>query len=184
MAVSNFENATLNLVIEDTAGIVTTASLKQTDSSSSGLIKSASITLNNDQIISLPTKPVQLIASPGAGKMLKFFSARMFLDATAGAYSGFDQNCEIDIAIAALNTSQYVEADNGAFADDTAVHVLDYYDGARNVTKFASVWYGDVGDLADQGMFLRTFNQTLNFDGGNAANTLKIIVWYTVLTVP
>lgn len=67
---------------------------------SNALIHQASVTLDNDQIIHLPSTAIQIVAAPGSGKFISVVGAAAVVDiATGKQYSNFDASSSLGIAL-------------------------------------------------------------------------------------
>jgi len=85
----------------------------------SNLIQYASVNLTNAQIKALRATPVQLVAAPGAGKVLEFVSATLLLDAGANAITESADNMAVRYTDGSgVIVSQAIEATG--FIDQTA----------------------------------------------------------------
>lgn len=152
-------------------------------------VYSASVTLTDAQIKALPTTPVELVAAPGAGKILLILSAFMLLDTSAGAYTNVNAAATggVDIGGAYGNFMQVLDpaglvpalegTDVLAFKLDTAV----YISGDQVYNNVAAY---TVGDYVNTPIIIDLENSSDgNFTGGNAANTLKVTALYTIIDV-
>lgn len=129
----------------------------------------ASVTLTDAQIKALPTTPVQIMAAPGANKVINVINIFNYLDATAGAYGN----------ITNAEPSTYYDGTGGniSFGGDLDMEnpvksfVIQPLPGILDITE----------DAINKGVMYYLENGASNYTGGNAANTLKVTVYYTVV---
>lgn len=156
----------------------------------------ATASLTNSQILALPTAGIQIIAAPGAGFRIRPMAFSMSLNNSAGAYTGIDVvNSDLHLSIGTDFVSYGPVNDNTStphitnLSDflGTAGHWL--WDSAippQQNTDHVGTGFGYVQSLGvgtrsqqeNQPLFIFADN-TLNFTGGNAANTLKCTVYWT-----
>lgn len=149
-----------------------------------GAYQTATVTLTNAQILALPTTPIQVVAAPGVGNLLVVDSAVMALDATGGVYSDFDSfNVFLNYGSGGLKQASnlYDEANNGAFADDNAVNFIGIFQPIDAGTNQAG-WFGDATNVVNVPITVWALNGAAgDLAGGDAANTLKVVMnYYTV----
>lgn len=155
-------------------------------------VYSRTTTLTDAQFKALPTTPTEVVPAPGAGKMIRWVTAHIDFDATAGAYTfpvgallqlcydqGLGNPLEASgwVSLSALSTgavtavSQFPPSTGASFG----------YDWDNTQFYFVSGWsqgtaYADkallVGDI---------YAGVADYTGGSAANTVKVTVIYTVL---
>ena len=151
-----------------------------------GELKVANVTIAHSDILTLPTARVQLVAGV-ANKQLQPFLIVGISDATAGAYIGVDNNAtftvywgvDANVQATGANPSGWVLSDNSQLWQFTLPMFL--------IASGASVT-GSQGDnvAGGLGLFLQCGNPSFgdpDFTGGNAANTLKLSVYYTEISL-
>ncbi len=168
------------------------------DDGGSSLLKTATVTLTNAQIKALPTTPVVIVPATEvlgySGFPTTIFlvsKALLRLDCSAGIYTNVDNDSNIllcwgsdastDIGIAA------------AIRDDTTStpsifpSTFDFIGGSDPTKAVASFLLSEgfflTDGLQDNAVALFIHNTLGNFTGGNAANTLKVTVYYMVVDV-
>lgn len=155
--------------------------------SGGGSILVASVTLTDAQIKALSTNPsgfIELVPAPGVGKAISLINAVLYFDIDGGAYTNIDADCALligygDWATAASILSRMPSDSNyraayltpAAYVDgrpawpDSLTYYPDNYYNFENVPLKIVASNGSAGD----------------FTGGNAANTLKVTVYYVVV---
>jgi hypothetical protein len=152
-----------------------------------GLLLSKTVTLTDAQIKALPTTKFEIIPAPGENKIIVPVSAIFILDTLAGAYTsdadsawnlrwGTDSETASQIMpINAILNQQNIGfgqwgipyADNGTGNFGNVVINIAFSNSLINKSiVITDGWMG----VAD-------------YTGGNAANTLKVIVYYVVVDV-
>lgn len=150
---------------------------------SSYLVK-AEVTLTNAQIKALPTTPVEIVAAQGSGKVIVPVIATAYINTSGGAYTGVT-----DASIVLIdNNSDYlssvtkIQSPLGSPAANFIIIPCPYM--STGSATFSGI------TISDQNFSLPD-NQSLsikddwgglsNYGGGNAANTLKVTVYYLVV---
>lgn len=179
--------------------------LKHVDSSGTeryaGLMQRTIVTLTDAQIKALPGTPITLVAAQGSGYRIKVHSATATLTSTAGAYTGIDAAyASVELTLGGKWIGLPLINDNSL---TTPLAQVSNFLG----TAHAKVWdiqlpYLDAvegGGAAGGGQYLKYLgnsgmptvaqidNQPLklsaengaSFTGGNAANTLKVSVYWS-----
>lgn len=144
------------------------------------LVKQASITLTDAQIKALPTTPVEIVAAPGAGKLLVSLYDLLSFDWTAD-YTNIDSGALIGVADGLMI--------NVAETPDGAVSSLIASGGDRFVwlIPMHAVNSGEPQSLT--GYDNTSLNQPIaifagnigDFTSGHPSNTLRVSVLYAVL---
>lgn len=153
----------------------------------SDVVQKASITLTDAQIKTLPTAPRDIVAAPGAGKIIVPISAMVILNTTAGAYTGVT-----DASFQLSMQGTYVSAPVIAQASllDTGINILPMlipiaengtgaFDGTV-VTRNNAIQ----GDWENKPLQIFDFYAGIgNYGGGNSANTMKVLVSYIIVDI-
>ena len=127
------------------------------------------ITLTDAQIKALPTTPIVVLANPG-GKVYQPLYVQIFADFTAGAYTNV--NAGVFTTVYSMGRDQDTAQRSGDFFTDNGG--VSYFFMPLEPTP-ASWDYQDADPIT-----LEISNAANgNFTGGNAANTMKVIVTYT-----
>jgi hypothetical protein len=156
----------------------------------------ATVTLTNAQIKALPTTGITLVAAPSAGSRIKVLGATLVARFTAGAYTNVNvttASLPIQASSGAwlvspiLNDSGSSQADLtgffGAFNIVADLAVPSFFpNGTGGWTQYAlTTTVANVDGLAVQ--LKMDNNGSGNLTGGNAANTLKVTLYYSVETL-
>ena len=145
------------------AGAVSSASLDET------LIRYAAVSLTNTNMLNLAATPIEVVAAPGAGKVLEFISAELFFDYT-GAYTETTDNLVFRYTDGSgVQVSELVEATG--FVDATA-------DTATNAIAKSDVIVAKTG--CDNKAIVIDNMGNGEFGGGNAANVVRVKVAYRI----
>jgi hypothetical protein len=158
--------------------------LEDAPGGSSPILESEWVTITDAQFRLMPgvagtPNVIDIVAAPGDGKFLRFVAAAAILDTTAGPYGDARTNAEIEFRIAGEPVSQILTQADIINWFESEEEDLFYFQPAGFSRRF-------VGNLEDQPIQLRAVNDedpeiphSHEFTGGNAANTLKVKVWYT-----
>ena len=135
---------------------------------SESVLRQQVTTLTNAQVLALRATPITVATAPGAGKLIEFVGAMLIFDRTA-VYSETDDNLAIKYtngsgvqASATIEATGFVDA--AADASITAIPASNVNAAVSN----AALVIHNIGDG--------------EYGGGNAANTIKVIVSYRVHT--
>lgn len=151
-------------------------------------MNTASVTLAHSQIQALPSSPVELIAAPGANKII--------LPVMATAYFHWSANygniaATAALTLAANNGYNLLTALFNSFAggvenllnDDEDYFVVfnPLSDIAPNIGNVVAMWWY-APNFVNQNLTIEAYNASAgNFTDGDSANTLTVSVLYVVL---
>lgn len=138
----------------------------QTLSSVGSNVFTATLNLNNTQTLALGTSPQTIISAQGAGTVVLPIIAEVVKDSVAGAYTGtFNFRFRYT-----GDTSDLLAA--GTFNAGTNIQTGNFVQ--NGVTLIKTITTFDVRNKAVQ------VSNSGDMTGGNAANTTKVRVWYTI----
>lgn len=143
-------------------------------------------TLTNAQILALlGGAPIELLPAPGSGKAYGVLAVLCTANCTAGAYT-FTGSALVEI----INTGGTGALLGGTIAEDAAdAFPLFTNGGAFKITASLHGKWADGGDgsetptYEDKALQIAILGTPSGIGGGNAANTLKVTVLYTILDV-
>jgi len=138
------------------------------------LILSATVTFTDAQIKAFPSNYLQVVAAPGAGKYIMPVYATFKLDGTAGAYSNVNANNVFQFK----RGTDYVPYTGEA----NLIYSWMWEDNSDVWVGFIMAFdtgYEDIGSLENKNISVGIDNiSTGDFTEGNAANTLKVTLYY------
>jgi len=134
---------------------------------------SASVTLTNAQVLTLRATPVTIVAAPLASKAIVFIGAAITVDGTAGAFTESTANLGFKMVDGSgVQVATTVEStgfmDQAGIMHTRATPKLDPIMTAAQVAGKALVLHNLGGG---------------EFGGGNAANTMKVTVYYDLVDI-
>lgn len=139
------------------------------------MLRSATVSLTQANIQNLNATPITLVAAAGAGKAIVPLMVEFFHDYANAAYTnGGGGHVVVEYAdgtdVVVLNASRVTDA-----SDANVIIVPDAFDVAASGTA------AGLAPVANSA--LRITKQTAEFAAGDAANIVKIRVWYRVVTL-
>jgi hypothetical protein len=153
-------------------------------------------TLTNAQVLALPTTPIQVVAAPGANKLLLFTNAFLRL-VWAADYSNIDASVSLSLNLN-TNTAAILSGSNDvggllSFGENGNAFMwpnarvsgaADLVTGVVGAMVFGVGGFDDEPQMVNKPFSLEVNNSGLgNFTGGDVANELQIYVVYSVLTL-
>lgn len=142
-------------------------------------ISYATVTLTDAQVKALPTTGIQIVASPGAGKHLLVVGVSLYLDWTAD-YTNIDPTAVISLN---FGTTSNVAGGRLIEGEGDVTRMLAPGEDALGflVQEYKAL---DADQAVNLGLNLKATNGAAgDFTGGNAANTLKVQVWFVTVTL-
>jgi hypothetical protein len=151
-----------------------------TGTTSAPKVYSATFSFTNAQIKALPSTYLEVVAAPGATQFLVFHYAAFYIDATAGAYTNVDAGFLTGFAITYGDWVE--EASSFAPWGGTSIgaHLSTIQKPVNNTTgNFIFPVFGP-SPQGTTNFKLISWNDPGDFTGGNASNTLKGSVAYSI----
>ena len=135
-------------------------------------VYSQTATLTDDQIKALPTTQVEIVAAPGAGKIIiPLFGGSAVL--TGANYTNKSSDALLSVSMAGFVFYSYEIASLVDFGEDA---FLPFIVATANLPETTAL-------MANEPLMITVDNTLGNFTGGDPANTLKVTVLYTVIDV-
>lgn len=152
-----------------------------------GEVLSKKIVLNDDQIKSLPTVSVEIIPAVSNGKIILPIAFAAKLDATAGQYTNLDAGTTV-LIIGWDNGAGGTLVDAMAYIRYSFVETLniDWSFGSligrtdANIYDALQAFETGEQNIEAKSLVIAAYNAG-NFTGGNAANSLTLTVYYSVV---
>lgn len=138
--------------------------------SSGSVLRTAEVSITNAEMLALRAAPKELVAAPGAGKVIEFVSMVLLFDRTA-AYTETADNMAV----------KYVDGSGTAIS--VAIESTGFVDAAADAVYFAMPLAGTVLGVKtlfeNQKLVLHNTGDG-EFGGGNAANVVRAKVTYRI----
>ncbi len=152
-----------------------------TGTTSAPKVYSATFSFTNAQIKALPSTYLEVVAVPGATQFLCFHYAAFYIDATAGAYTNVDGGPLSGFAITYGDWVSEASLFTDTWGGSSVGYMLAPYANAVNNSSGSNLYpttnYAAAGTTNFK---LISWNDPGDFTGGNAANTLKGSVAYSI----
>ena len=137
-----------------------------------GRMQSTTTIIDNAGMLALATTPLEVVAAPIAGSFIRLLSSSIIVDATAGVY--VEPSTPDDMAI------RYTDG-SGLIVSETIVAIGLVTTADIMLAQIEPIADAIVTDLASLAQNLVLDNTGTDYTGGNAANTVKVVVNYMVI---
>lgn len=153
------------------------------------LLEQRTVTLTDAQIKALPTTPVQIVAAPGDGRVLIFHSAVLVSNwSDANKYTNIAGSGVRELAVYYGAEFENASTKNPSVLNAfffgvpaTMARLKPYSPSDTDLMVMSLVHVDAAESMYNQPFNLYCYNGASgNFTGGDAANTLKVTVFYTV----
>ena len=149
------------------------------------MLHQATVTLTDAQIKALPTTPIEVVAAPGANKLLALIEAILLRKFAAGAYTNItDANLylsDVDKSYIWTPATAGANASTVFGAADKFTILTPNAQGTSGGNLLATAYSGyALTEAVNKAMYLAT-DVASDFTGGHANNTLIVSVAYLVL---
>ena len=154
------------------------------------IIQSATVTLTDAQIKALPTTGVEIVAAQGVNTIINPLNAVIVFN-WAADYTNIDGACQLFIqADSGNSTLDFLRQADGNVVSDFFANGSSTFINIQSNQKVANINGNTtvanspafISDFENQGLSIKINNGASgNLTGGNAANTLKVTVYYTVV---
>lgn len=145
------------------AGTIVSAAMSET------LIKVATVSLTNAQVLALRATPITIVSAPGAGKVTEFISCVILFDRTA-AYTETDDN----LVVRYTGTTGLIVSQ--------AIEMTGFIDAAADAYTLGLPKIDPLGvkTLCENQVLVLHNSGDGEFGGGNAANVVRVRTQYRV----
>lgn len=147
------------------------------------LVLSATVELTDAQIKALPSERVEIVPAPATGKALLYITSFFQINTSAGAYTNVDADGRIYIDYGGELASLPAILPSGANLRTWVLPPASQFGQNPSVlSTFNSVNIARSTGIDETPLYIKIDNNGAgDFTGGNAANTLKVTVYYVVV---
>jgi len=141
---------------------------------------SSTFELTDAQIKALPTTPIQIVAAPGANKIINILGGNAVLNWNAD-YTNIDGSAYMAMICnnGGLASHRFAPSDMLALGESTLTSISPY---TYTAGSFILDMTNALAEFNNKSLKLFASNGVAgNFTGGNEANTLKVTVYYVVV---
>lgn len=153
-------------------------------------VYSATVNLTNAQIKNLPTDGFEIVPTPGAGSMLNFQFGVCIADVLLGEYTNIDATAhgwfgtQVAVSVDCPESAGEITNWIGSSTWIAAVCFSPFLRVNAVIEQMQAASVRNITDYEDRPIkFFISNGAAGNLTGGNAANTLKITVLYTIIDV-
>lgn len=148
-------------------------------------VYSRKTTLTDAQIKALPTTPVQLVAAPGAGKVIKLLGGMFKIDTTNGVYTNDNS----------YSSTFFVSYESGGVQASNMIFLPEVNTNNIKISSLSQIVLPDGSDptlfmveqiyeasaIENKALTLQLNNTPGNLTGGDPANTITVTVFYSMV---
>lgn len=144
---------------------------------------STQITINNDNFKTLPSTYIEVVAAPGAGKIILPISGYFTLDTSAGAYTNLESNSASLVLTYGdweYEASNYIPMPSNAEINFALFGKPGVTNQILDLPLYTNWVFAPQSGVSNQPIKVVAYNNNGDFTGGHASNTLKVTLYYVV----